>query len=170
MNTLELTGTLPTDIDPSPGSGAVGLFSWVPDDEVPKAHRAIVAQHVRRLAKRHGLGELRVRFFGPPRPGPVHEIDGQLVDRGDFFWRAPDEDVIALGFAPEDQPDTIGIHHGLRGDLVEYVVAHEVHHVMRRRAGREPDEDAANQFAGAYVLARRGIRGRFASGEIEAVR
>lgn len=151
-----LSGLVSVDIPPSPGPGAIALLSWVPDREIPGAHRAFVAAHVRRLARRHKLGTIRVRYFGPPLPSGIHEVRGHYVDRGDFHIVMPNEGEVPVGVAPEDAPDTIGLQAGLTGDVLVHVIAHEIHHVIARRAGRETDEAAANRFADRYVLRRLG--------------
>ena len=151
-----LTGRVSADVRPSVAAGEMVPLSWIGDDRVPKDHRAHVRGHVRRLARRHGLGSVHVRYFGPPEPSGIHMIGDRFVDRGNFYWTAPDAGHVPLGVAPDDQPDTIGLHYGLRGQLVAHTIAHELHHLIDRRAGVVQDEAGCDRFAARYVLGLRG--------------
>lgn len=147
-------GTVDDSIALSQRAGEYQLFSWVPDHEVPFGHRVTCGARLNRLAKHYELGPMRVRFFGPPRPGRIHELpDGSIADRGDFWCRATEDHQLLLGVAPDDQPDVVALHVGMAGfDLIAHTIAHEVRHVMQRRAGVAKDEDECNRFADAWVL------------------
>lgn len=144
-------GSVLADIAPvEPGTRLP--LSWIPDGEVPKAHRQHVERHVRRLERRYGLAPIRVRYFGPARRNRLPYEDGDhFILYGDFYYVPKEPDRVPLGVTPEDDSETIGIHHGLRGAATAYIVAHEVRHVMAHRRGEQVDERECDRFATRYV-------------------
>jgi hypothetical protein len=143
---LAIPGTQQANMAPSEARGELQYMSWVDDDDVPAAHRAFARRHVDRAARKLKLGHVRIRWFGP------------FVDDGrDSFWGvAPDADLIPAGVTPDNQPMTIALNAGLRGEAVAACIAHEVRHVAQDVAlamlsdidQRESDADA---FAIAYI-------------------
>lgn len=151
---MNLSGWVSADVGQPTHVGQKITRSWVPDDEVPKAHRAFVNAHARRLAKRHGLGDVRVRYFGPPRRNPQPmEVDDRVTNYGDFYVEARDVHNVTMALTPDD--NTIALYHGVWGELVPFLVAHEIRHLMARRAGEPVDEAEADRFASRYVRSRR---------------
>lgn len=131
-------------------------FSWVRDELVPRDHRRHVDHHVRRIARRHKLGEVRVRYFGPPtRNALPHEGERGWIWDGDFYMTARGSGRAFLGVTPEDADDTIGLWHGLRGEMTAFIVAHELRHLMARRRGETVTDAECDRFAQRYVLGRR---------------
>lgn len=145
-----ITGTVSTVIPPARAPGERVILSWMPDDEIPAAHRGDVMTHVARLSARHGLGPVAVRYFGPARPGRLHELDGRIVSRGDFYITAKHAREVPLGTTPD--PATIGLHVGLRGQMLAHTIAHEIRHLIQGRDGLDGDERDADAFAAGYVL------------------
>lgn len=147
---IEVDGRVRGGIVPAVAEGAAIMLSWVPEDRIPRGHRAYVRKHVDRAAAQLGLGRITVRWFGPAIAG------------GDFYGVAPFADAMPLGVMTDgsgtakDMPMTIALNAGMRGPIVVAVVAHEVRHVaqhvMRTMLdGREAREADADDFAGQYV-------------------
>lgn len=135
-DTLTYLGRASGPITPS-RAGVPFALSWMSDSAVPRQHRRSVQRRVDALAARLGLGSVKVRWFGPP------------VDGGDFTGIAPDDDMLPLGMAPDDQPDTIALWATLDGPALEAVIAHELGHLANRRRPRAAD---AERGADAYAL------------------
>lgn len=135
-------GRIRTLIEPA-AEGEPVIFSWVPDTQVPIAHRRYVRKHVERVAKRLGLGPIRVRYFGP-----------QLGD-GDFYLVAPADGAVPLGVAPPDETPTIGLNAAIRGRVVLGTIAHECRHAWQYTTDFAPDKLAreldAERFEARYL-------------------
>lgn len=116
---LAIPGTQTADMAPSAARGEQVLMSWIDEDQIPAEHRAYVRRHVDRAARKLKLGHVHVRWFGPP------------INGGDFWGIAPDADLLPAGVAPDDQPMTIALNAGLRGEAVAACIAHEVRHVAQ---------------------------------------
>ena len=127
IETLGIAGTAARDLEPSTEAGEAMLFSWVPDDRIPRRHRQAVRRNVDRVARSLGLGSIRVRYFGPASVG------------ADFTGHAPEPGMVPGGVTPDDQPLTIGLLASLRGPALAAVIAHEVRHVYQLVTGtRQP--------------------------------
>lgn len=144
---MQLNGTVSRSWDPSDAEGEMFFCSWVPEDRIPLNHRRYVRRVVDRLAKENGFRNVRLRWFGPP------------INGGDFWGIARGPDEVPLGLAPADQPMTIALAYDLRGDLIPYIVAHEIRHLVQRplyiptTQEREVDAD---RYAAETVLRRAG--------------
>lgn len=131
----------------TPRGGRVPL-AWVPEERVPAVTREFVARHVRRLAAQLGLKRpVTVRWFGQP------------VGGADFYGDSPAADCIPMGFAPGDQPYTIGLLRGLQGPELVDTLAHECHALFERQHSGGHDEALAGRFARKYVEAWESRRG-----------
>lgn len=151
---MTLTGWVSADVGQPTHVGQKILHSWVPDSQVPRSHRTYVEAHVRRLTRRHKLGDVRVRYFGPPRRNPQPmEVDGRVTNWGDFYVEARDVDHVTMGVNPD--ANTIALYYGVRGELVPFLVAHEIRHLIGKRSGEPADEAEADRFASRYVRGRR---------------
>lgn len=118
--------------------GEVHGASWVLEHRIPLEHRHYVRRRVDRAAKAAGLGRLRVRWFGPP------------INGGDFrLPPAPYFGGLPGGVAPDGQPMTIALNADIRGEIVDYVIAHEIGHVAQRLRPTPPEdlERDADRFA-----------------------
>lgn len=133
-------------------AGQILSLSWVPDQDVPLAHRSFVRRHVDRAAGILSLGPIRVRWFELARSGA-----------GDFPFVALRDDELPAGVTPHPgYPMTIALLASLRGEAVVGVAVHEVRHVwqnlLRERLAEETFlEDDAGAFAAEYVR-RAGLR------------
>lgn len=140
-------GTVTADIPHSTTGGYVRL-RWVPLEEIPAEHRTLVSLHVDRLARLHGLGRVRVRYFA----GATE--DGAAA----FSWYVPAGGYVLLGNVSRDRPNAIALHHGLRGDeLVAHTIAHEIAHLLQQREGWEHREEFPTAFADDYLRAELGV-------------
>lgn len=125
------------------GQGYRVELQWIPPSRIPEDHRELVHGHAYQVAAALGLPVVHVRWFGP------------AVDRVDLSGYAPEPDLIPGGVAPGDLPLTIGINAAVRGDVVGWIVAHEVRHVAQRlgpvRRSQPEREADAERFADGYV-------------------
>lgn len=122
--------------------GDVYGASWVPEHHIPRFHREYVRRRVDRAAKAAGLGQIRVRWFGPP------------INGGDFrLPSAPFDGALFGGVAPDGQPMTIALNADIRGEAVDWVIAHEVGHVAQRlRPDAPPSGELAERDADRFTL------------------
>ena len=133
----------PADLAPSLAAGDTFPLRWVGESRVPPKQHAMMLRHLHALERLHGLPRLTVRYFGAG--------DGS---RADFYATAPEPDMVPLGVTPpqDEYPDTIALHHLVRGEeLTARMLAHEVRHVMQQAAGLPSDEADCDAFADRYV-------------------
>src|SRR5690242_2119605 len=117
----DIRGRIPADIEPASEAGQVIPLSFVRDEHVPKAHRDLVARHVRRIRRRYKLPPIAVRYFGPAVAGDEQitftALEAGAMPLGVALWRHH-------GGSTEE---AIALHHGLRGEhYVVRLIAHEV--------------------------------------------
>ncbi len=125
-------------------AGQIIRMSWIPQERIPREHRAWVRRHTDRAAKALGLGHVDVRWFGPSSGAPG------------FRMRSLGAGMLPVGVTPDDYPGAIALNAYIRGERVAAVIAHEVRHLAQQalleqlshRGEREADAD---RFAAAYV-------------------
>lgn len=141
--TMTVAGTIETTMTPA-GRGDFVILSWVADEDIPKDVRWSARKALDRIARKLGLGFIRLRWFGPQ------------VGEGDFLWVSPTDGSMPLGTTPGEQAMTIALNEGLRGDQLVLTLAHECRHVAQNitramledRFAREQDAD---DFAAEYM-------------------
>lgn len=140
------------------------LFRWVPDEHIPKAHRALVDHLVKRTAKRHGFPPITVRYYLPLRGG------GSMTP-ADIFTRTikplwDGEDRVAHAgngaFTPATIPWTICLDAGMRGAAaVRCIVLHEIGHCAHLWGGVDVPggtREAFEAYADRFALRHMGLR------------
>lgn len=123
---------------------------WVAESELSPKHRAFARKHVDAAAGMLGIAEpITIRWFVPV----LDPADG------DFVGMSGGEDQASAGFTTPEEPNTVHLHAGLRGDAFAAACVHEVrhvwqNHVIARLSDRLFKELDAERFAVAYMRDR----------------
>lgn len=90
---------------------------------------------------------------------PIDNLTESLEDKGVRVCPLEaDADFDALTFWAEDDTPVIAVRKGVPGDRQRFSIAHELGHLVLR-VHRLDEEDAANRFAGAFLVPRENVIG-----------
>lgn len=140
---ITLRGTTTTPPITEPGTR---LYEWVPQEEMPRAHVALIRHELDKHSRRLGLPRLQLRFFRPYAGGT------------DLFSKTHSSGVgggmagFMNGFVHWRFELTVAIDAGLHGrELVRAVVAHEARHCKQFWGGLDIPKDQQEQDADRYA-------------------
>jgi hypothetical protein len=136
------------------------ILDWIPSHAIPKRHRSFVREHVDRLARSNGFPRIDVRWFrvSSDQTAIIVMDEGTAVgmwwaDAGGrrFLFEANQVGEAPGGVTHPDWGPVVAINADLRGAIVAGVLAHEVQHLVERRAGLPADEDACTRIGIRYA-------------------